>query len=88
MSEYPVHGASRTIWAQSKGGGGQYDPILWVLLGLFWVWEIIAHFVLKNQSGHTLSNRIKAFEKLAGWPGRVLVWAALIALGVHLMGAF
>lgn len=65
-----------------------YDWILYGIIGVFVAWEGIAHYVTNNTQAHTLSNRIKAAEAKGGIPVRILVAAAVIALGVHLEGAF
>lgn len=64
------------------------DAILWAIVAVFVAWEAVAHFVLHNREGHTLSNRIVWLERKGGWPVRVLTAAAVIALGVHLQGVF
>lgn len=57
-------------------------------MAAFVAWEGVAHYGLHNQSGHTLSNRIKWLEGAGGVPVRVLVALACLALGVHLEGGF
>jgi hypothetical protein len=65
------------------------DTILYSIVALFVAWEAAAHFVYHNGSTmHTLSNRIMWLETHGGWPVRVLVGCAVVALGVHLEGAF
>ena len=64
------------------------DAILYAIIAAFVAWEAVAHYVLHNDSGHTLSNRIIWLEGEGGWPVRVLVAAAVVVLGVHLEGAF
>lgn len=64
------------------------DIILYVIILAFVVWECLAHWVFRNKSGHTLSNRVEWLEREGGWPVRALVIAALIALGVHWQGVF
>jgi hypothetical protein len=65
----------------------RYDPVLLLLLAAFVAFEIVAHFHYHNANGwETLSNRIVAFEQRYGWPARVVVYAALAALAVHLWG--
>jgi hypothetical protein len=64
------------------------DPILYTIIAAFIGWEATAHYALHNQQGHTASNRILTLEKRFGWPVRVLVALATIALGVHLEGGF
>jgi len=64
------------------------DIILWAIVALFVVWEVVAHYVLHNVEGHTLSNRIAWLERRGGWPVRVVVACAVVALGVHLEGGF
>jgi hypothetical protein len=64
------------------------DTILYGLVALFVVWEVAAHYALHNTRGHTLSNRILWLETRGGWPVRAVVAAAVVALGVHLEGAF
>lgn len=63
-----------------------YDWVLYLILCAFVGWEAVAHFVLHNAGGHTLSNRIKWLETAGGWPVRVLVAVACVVLGVHLEG--
>lgn len=69
-----------------------YDWILYVIVAAFLGWEGTSHYALHNQSGHTLSNRVKWLEHRGpGWAQlavRALVAAACVALGVHLEGAF
>jgi hypothetical protein len=67
-----------------RGKAGRFDPILWLILASFAVWEFVAHFLLHNDSGHTLSDRIRAFEKWSGWPGYVTVAALIPAIAVVL----
>lgn len=65
-----------------------YDPILYAIIALFVAWEGVAHFVLHNVTGHTLSNRIGWLEHRGPlWLQlviRLIVAAAVIVLGVHL----
>jgi hypothetical protein len=65
-----------------------WDWILYGVVSVFVAWEGIAHYVLHNRDGHTLSNRITWLEGRGGWPVRVLVAAVVVALGVHLEGLF
>lgn len=65
-----------------------YDWILWCLISAFVAWEAVAHYALRNIEGHTLSNRIAWLETEGGWPVRVVVACACLALGVHLEGGF
>lgn len=65
-----------------------FDWVLYAIVAAFVVWEAVAHFLLHNQSGHTLSDRIEWLETKGGWPVRVVVSAAVVALGVHLQGVF
>lgn len=62
------------------------DAILYAIIAAFVAWEAVAHFVLHNLSGHTLSNRIGALEhnKAWGWLVRIVVAVAVVVLGVHL----
>lgn len=64
------------------------DLILYGIVAVFVAWEFVAHFALHNTEGHTLSNRILWLETQGGWPVRVFVAAVVVALGVHLEGAF
>ena len=64
------------------------DAILYSIMALFIAWEAVAHFVLHNVRGHTLSNRIAWLERKGGWPVRLLVGLAMVVLGVHLEGVF
>lgn len=79
--------AQRKLAARSKAG--RFDPILWIIIAAFVVWELVAHFVLHNDEGHTLSNRIDVFEKWAGAPGYAAVigvlCAAAVVLPLHLV---
>lgn len=61
-----------------------WDWVLWGILAAFWIWEAVAHFVLHNAEGHTLSNRIQLFEKLTGWRGHVVVGVLVVLLFIHL----
>lgn len=65
-----------------------WDVILYTIIAAFVAWEGIAHYVLHNKTGHTASNRILWIEKRGGIPVRILIAASVIALGVHLEGAF
>lgn len=73
---------------------GRWDPVLWLIVSAFVVWELVAHYALGNVEGHTLSNRIKWPEHAAKVPVqirifyRVVVACACIALGVHLEGVY
>ncbi len=59
------------------------DLILWAIVAAFIVWEFFAHFIAKNKSAHTLSNRIQALE--ARFPRvRVLTAVVLLVLALHL----
>lgn len=59
------------------------DWILWLIVAAFWTWEVFAHFVMKNRSAHTLSNRIQALERR--YPKtRVLTAVACLVLALHL----
>ncbi len=59
------------------------DVILWLIVAAFILWELYAHFIGKNKSAHTLSNRIWALEKR--WPKtRVLTVLACVLLILHL----
>ncbi len=59
------------------------DILLWLLVGLFIVWEFYAHFIGKNKTAHTLSNRIWYLEQK--YPKtRVLVAVACLVLCLHL----
>lgn len=60
------------------------DLFLWLLCGAFVGWEGFAHYVARNRSAHTLSNRVWALERLIGWLARVLVGAGTAALFLHL----
>ena len=60
------------------------DIALYAIILAFVIWEAIAHYVFHNQGAHTLSNRIAWLERKGGWPARVVVAGAIIALGVHL----
>lgn len=64
------------------------DWILYLILTAFVVWEAVAHFLLRNVEGHTLSNRILWLETKGGWPVRAVVAAGVVVLGIHLEGAF
>lgn len=64
------------------------DLILYALVAVFIAWEAAAHYLLRNVRGHTLSNRIVWLERKGGWPVRVVVACACVALGVHLQGGF
>lgn len=78
---------STSSGVKAKPWWWRYDPVLLVLLILFVAFEVVAHFHFHNANGWmTLSNRIVAFEQHYGWPARVLVYAALVALAVHLYG--
>ena len=60
------------------------DLILWAIVAVFVAWELYAHFVAKNKSAHTLSNRIRALEKR--YPKtRVLTAVVLLVLALHLI---
>jgi hypothetical protein len=61
------------------------DVVLWTLVAAFISWEGVAHFVLHNRQGHTLSNRIWLFEKATGPVGYSLVSLSLVALFLHLV---
>lgn len=61
------------------------DIGLWVLVVLFWVWEVIAHFVFHNKDMHTLSNRIWRFEMRYGLKARILIALGVVALFLHLV---
>lgn len=61
-----------------------WDWILWALVVAFWAWEAVAHYVLHNVEGHTLSNRIRHYEKLTGWRGHVVVGVLMLLLFLHL----
>lgn len=59
------------------------DLPLWVIVGAFLVWEAFAHFVGRNRSSHTLSNRIWALEQR--WPKtRAATAVACLVLALHL----
>lgn len=60
------------------------DAILYAIIALFVAWEATAHYLLHNQTGHTLSNRVGWLEQHGGWPVRVTVGVAVVALGLHL----
>lgn len=64
------------------------DWILYAIIGTFVAWEAVAHYAFHNRSAHTLSNRIAWLEKRGGWPVRIVVAVAIVALGAHLQGAF
>lgn len=64
------------------------DAILYAIVAAFVAWEFVAHFTFHNRGAHTLSNRIAWLERRGGWPVRALVAAAVLALGLHLQGAF
>ena len=59
------------------------DIILWVIVGSFIVWELYAHFIGKNKSAHTLSNRIWALQKRHP-KVRVVTVLVLVVLILHL----
>lgn len=61
--------------------------ILFVIIAAFIVYELVAHFV-RYRGMLTLSAIVLLAEKRWGMPIRVLVAAAVVALGVHLEGAF
>lgn len=65
-----------------------WDWILYTIIALFVAWEAIAHFIVRNTTAHTLSNRILDLEHKHGLWVRILVAMAVTALGVHLEGAF
>jgi hypothetical protein len=70
-------------------GWKRYDPVLWLIVAAFVIFEIVAHYTFHNSDGmETLSHEIAAFETKYGWPARLLVAAAVVALGVHLEGGF
>lgn len=59
------------------------DIILWVICGAFGAWEAYAHFIAKNKSAHTLSNRIWWLQKK--YPKtRALTAVVLLTLALHL----
>jgi hypothetical protein len=62
--------------------------ILFVIVAAFIAYEAVAHFLWHNVGMETLSRIVLNAEQRWGWPVRVLVAAAVIALGVHLEGAF
>lgn len=64
------------------------DAILYSIIALFIIWETIAHFAYHNVRMHTLSNRIAWLESHGGWPVRALVGLVMLALGLHIEGAF
>jgi hypothetical protein len=64
------------------------DTILYGIVAAFVAWEGVAHYGLHNRQAHTLSNRIMWLERHGGWPVRAVVAAVVVALGVHLEGAF
>lgn len=59
------------------------DILLWFLVASFVLWEMFAHFVMRNREAHTLSNRIWWLEKR--YPKtRVVVGLACLVLLLHL----
>lgn len=65
----------------------RYDPVLLLLIVVFVAFEVVARFHFHNANGWmTLSNRIVSFEHHYGWPARVLVYAGLTLLALHLWG--
>lgn len=60
------------------------DLILWAIVAAFIAWELYAHFVARNRSAHTLSNRIHWLERRHGWT-RVPVAIACVLLLTHLV---
>jgi hypothetical protein len=89
-------GAAATILVMLAGGSnvtrdlaiGRLDPILYGIIAVFVAWEGVAHYLLHNTSGHTLSNRIGWLEHRGpAWVQliiRIVVAAAVVLLGVHL----
>ena len=72
-------------WAAWK----RYDPILWIIVAAFVVFELVAHFDFHNRNGmETLSHEITSAEARFGWPARVVVAAGCVALGLHLQGLY
>lgn len=69
-----------------------WDWILYAIIAAFIAWEAVAHYLLGNRAGHTLSNRIAWLEDQGSASQqtavRVVVAAAVAALGVHLEGGF
>jgi hypothetical protein len=82
-----VHAGSRipATRAALQETTGKYDPFLWIIVAVFAAWELLAHFLWHNVDGHTLSNRIWAFEKLTGWKGRAIVGTVVVVLFTHLV---
>lgn len=68
------------------------DAILYAEIAAFIAWEAVAHYLLHNRSGHTLSNRIAWLEHRGPlWVQlivRSVTAACVLALGVHLEGGF
>lgn len=67
----------------------RFDPVLWIIVGIFVIYELVAHFKFHNEAGmQTLSNRIVAFVLAVGWPARILVAVGCAVLAIHLEGVF
>lgn len=62
--------------------------ILILPIGTFLLYEGAAHFLFHNRKAETLSHLILRFEKRFGWPVRLLVALAVLALALHLEGLF
>lgn len=61
------------------------DIPLWVIVAAFIGWELYAHFIGKNRSAHTLSNRIWELYRRYGNGPRALVALAVALLFTHLV---
>ena len=79
---------SLTVGFIATMGAPMLDTILYLEILAFIAWEAVAHFVLHNRTGHTLSNRIGWLEHLGPTYEQVItriaVAASVIFLGVHL----